>query len=109
LNKSPDSLQSIFDHAFAGISRALETYTPLMTPREVGTITTVSIGIAKVSGLPGVGYDELVRFPGDLYGIAFNVDEEEIGVVLLGDCGISTPAMRSNERVVSWTCRWAMD
>src|ERR1700690_4525335 len=57
-----------------------------MTPREVGTITSVSIGIAKVSGLPGVGFDELVKFPGDLYGIAFNVDEDEIGVVLLGEC-----------------------
>src|SRR5471030_915092 len=56
-----------------------------MTPREVGTITSVSIGVAKVSGLPGVGFDELVKFPGDLYGIAFNVDEDEIGVVLLGD------------------------
>src|SRR5471030_2695573 len=57
-----------------------------MTPREVGTITSVSIGVAKVSGLPGVGFDELVKFPGDLYGIAFNVDEDEIGVVLLGEC-----------------------
>ena len=52
----------------------------------MGTITSVSIGIAKVSGLPGVGFDELVKFPGDLYGIAFNVDSDEIGVVLLGEC-----------------------
>ncbi len=56
-----------------------------MKPREVGTITSVATGIAKVSGLPGVGYDELVKFPGDLLGIAFNVDEDELGVVLLGD------------------------
>jgi F-type H+-transporting ATPase subunit alpha len=47
---------------------------------------SVSTGIAKVSGLPGVGFDELVRFPGDRYGIAFNVDADEIGVVLLGAC-----------------------
>ncbi len=59
---------------------------------------SVSVGIAKVSGLPGVGFDELIKFPAkgrgaggspassDLYGIAFNVDEDEIGVVLLGDC-----------------------
>jgi F-type H+-transporting ATPase subunit alpha len=51
----------------------------------VGTITSVSTGIAKVSGLPGVGFDELVTFPGDVFGIAFNVDEDEIGVVLLGE------------------------
>jgi F-type H+/Na+-transporting ATPase subunit alpha len=82
----PDRMDSAFDQAFAGISRALEAFTPQMTPREVGTITSVSVGIAKVSGLPGVGFDELVKFPGDLYGIAFNVDANEIGVVLLGDC-----------------------
>ena len=86
MNTSPDSLHSIFDHAFAGISRALEAFVPQLTPREVGTITSVSMGIAKVSGLPGVGFDELLQFPGDLFGIAFDVDADEIGVVLLGEC-----------------------
>jgi F-type H+-transporting ATPase subunit alpha len=51
----------------------------------VGIVTNVSTGIATVSGLPGVGYEELVRFPADVLGIAFNVDEDEIGVILLGD------------------------
>jgi F-type H+-transporting ATPase subunit alpha len=46
---------------------------------------SVATGIAKVSGLPGVGFEELVKFPGDVLGIAFNVDEDEIGVVLLGE------------------------
>ena len=52
----------------------------------MGTITSVSMGIAKVSGLPGVGFDELVQFPGGLFGIAFDIDPDEIGVVLLGEC-----------------------
>ena len=56
-----------------------------MTPREVGTVISVATGIAKVSGLPGVGFEELVKFPGGVLGIAFNVDEDEIGVVLLGE------------------------
>ena len=56
-----------------------------LSPREVGTVTSLSTGIARVSGLPGVGFEEVVKFPGDLFGIAFNVDEDEIGVVLLGD------------------------
>jgi F-type H+-transporting ATPase subunit alpha len=86
LNNSPNSLHAVFDQAFAGITRKLAAVTPQMMTREIGTITSVSVGIAKVSGLPGVGFDELVKFPGDLYGIAFNVDEDEIGVVLLGDC-----------------------
>ena len=51
----------------------------------MGTITSIATGIAKVSGLPGVGFEEVLKFPGDVYGIAFNVDEDEIGVVLLGD------------------------
>ena len=81
----PESLQNDFDRAFAGISQVREAFTPQLTPREVGTITSVATGIAKVSGLPGVGFDELVTFPGDVLGIAFNVDEDEIGVVLLGE------------------------
>jgi len=81
---APESLQSVFDRAFAGISKVREAFTPHLRPREVGTITSIATGIAKVSGLPGVGFEELVKFPGDVLGIAFNVDEAEIGVVLLG-------------------------
>jgi F-type H+-transporting ATPase subunit alpha len=81
----PESLQSVFDGAFAGISQAREAFTPQLAPREVGTITSIATGIAKVSGLPTVGFEELVKFSGDVLGIAFNVDEDEIGVVLLGD------------------------
>jgi F-type H+-transporting ATPase subunit alpha len=81
----PESLQNDFDSAFAGISQVREGFTPELTPREVGTITSIATGIAKVSGLPGVGFDELVTFPGDVLGIAFNVDADEIGVVLLGE------------------------
>jgi len=57
-----------------------------------------------VSGLPGVGFDELVKFPGDLYGIAFNVDEDEIGVVLLANVGSYTRGMKSSGQVESWMC-----
>ena len=81
----PESLQSIFDSAFTGIGQVREAFKPQLTPREVGTITSVATGIAKVSGLPGVGFDELVMFPGDVLGVAFNVDVDEIGVVLLGE------------------------
>ena len=77
-----DSLQSIIDTTFTEISRASDSFTPQLTPREAGTITSVATGIAKVAGLPGVGFEELVKFPGDLLGIAFNLDDDEIGVVL---------------------------
>jgi F-type H+/Na+-transporting ATPase subunit alpha len=82
LERSP---LSGLETAFASISEARVAFTPRLTPREVGAITSVSTGIAKVSGLPSVGFEELVTFPGGVFGIAFNVDEDEIGVVLLGD------------------------
>jgi F-type H+-transporting ATPase subunit alpha len=85
MNMEPESLQNAFNSVFAGISQVRKTFTPQLTSQEVGTITSVATGIAKVSGLPGVGFDELVVFPGDVLGIAFNVDADEIGVVLLGE------------------------
>ena len=85
MNMGPESLQNILDGAFAAMSQVREAFIPQLTPREVGTITSVFTGVAKVSGLPSVGFEELVKFPGDVFGIAFNVDEDEIGVVLLGE------------------------
>jgi F-type H+/Na+-transporting ATPase subunit alpha len=81
----PDSLFAAVDRAFVGMKHGRELFVPSFSARETGTITTVSTGIATVIGLPGVGFEELIQFPGNLSGIAFNVDEEEIGVVLLGD------------------------
>ena len=80
-----ESLQYVFDSAFSEMSRARVAFAPHLTPQEVGTITSIATGIAKVSGLPGVGFEEVLKLSDDLYGIAFNVDEDEIGVVLLGD------------------------
>jgi F-type H+-transporting ATPase subunit alpha len=85
MNTPPESLQRAFDRAFTSMSRARQGLAPQLKPREVGTITNVSTGIAKVSGLPSVGFEEIVEFPGGVSGIAFNVDEDGIGVVLLGE------------------------
>ena len=85
MSEPASPLQSVFDVTFSGISQGLEAFTPQLQPREIGLIMTVSAGIAKVSGLPSVGFDELVTFTGGVSGIAFNVDEDEIGVVLLGE------------------------
>ena len=85
MNDSPN-VQTFYDNAFAKLASARDSFTPQLILREIGTITSVSVGIAKVTGLPGVGFDELIQFPGDQFGIAFNVDEDEIGVVLLCEC-----------------------
>ena len=76
---------SALDRSFAALAQARTAFAPALVPREVGTITQVTTGIAHVSGLPGAGFDELLTFPGGLAGIAFNVDEHELGVVLLGE------------------------
>ncbi|WJG11294.1 alternate F1F0 ATPase, F1 subunit alpha [Aliiglaciecola sp. LCG003] len=52
--------------------------------QEIGTVISVSSGIAIVAGLGNAGLDELLQFPNGIMGIAFNLDEDEIGVVLLG-------------------------
>ncbi len=88
MKTEPECLQAMYDRAFDGMAQVREAYSPRLTPREVGTVTSIATGIAKVSGLAGVGYDELVTFPGDVLGIAFNVDADEIGVVMLGDYGL---------------------
>jgi F-type H+-transporting ATPase subunit alpha len=80
-----ETIESIFGGVFNVMDQARTAFTPQLMLHEVGTITNVATGIAKVSGLPGVGFEELIIFPGDVLGIAFNVDADEIGVVLLGD------------------------
>ena len=60
MNTAPESLQSVFDRAFAEISQVRGAFTPQLTPHEVGTIISIATGIAKVSGLPSVGFEELV-------------------------------------------------
>ena len=82
----PTSLLKIaVDRAFADLCGARKAFAPQLTLREVGTVVEVSTGVAIVSGLPVVGYEELIKFPGGLLGMAFNLDEDQIGVVLLGD------------------------
>lgn len=81
----PMNLQNTLDNTFAGISLGRKSFMQQLTPKEVGTITSLATGIAKVSGLPDVGFDELLMFPGEIPGIAFNVDADELGVVLLGE------------------------
>ena len=80
-----DELRGAFAQAFDDIERARADFDPALAAREIGTVASVGTGIAQVTGLPGVGFEELLVFPGDLYGIAFNLDADAVGVVLLGE------------------------
>ena len=68
-----ETLEEVFDRAFTGVCEAREKFFAQLTPHEVGSITSVSTGIAHVAGIPNVGFEELVQFPGGAFGIAFNV------------------------------------
>lgn len=78
-------MQKTFNGLYKSLKQGRLKVEPSLNAQEVGTVTSVSTGIALVSGLPNVGFDELLYFSNDLYGIAFNLDEDVIGVVMLGE------------------------
>ena len=64
----------------------VQSYQPDAAAREeVGVVAEAGDGIARVEGLPSAMYNELLEFPGGIRGLALNLDEREIGVVILGD------------------------
>ena len=79
-----ENTASFEDNPIDFLSKLREGYVHTLEWKETGTVISVASGIAKVSGLPNAGFEELLKFPHGLYGIAFNIDEHEIGVVLLG-------------------------
>ncbi len=77
----------ILDRTFRVLDEVLEDHRPVPEVREVGHVDYAGHGIVRVRGLRGVRSEELLRFTGGVAGMAFNVDETEIGVVLLGESG----------------------
>ncbi|MEY2413071.1 MAG: F-type H+/Na+-transporting ATPase subunit alpha [Acidobacteriaceae bacterium] len=67
------------------LRQQIENYESKIAVDEVGTVITLGDGIARVYGLDKVMAGELLSFPHDLAGIAMNLEEDQVGVVLLGD------------------------
>jgi len=67
------------------IERYVSSYTPETTREEVGRVIETGDGIARVEGLQACMTNELLEFKGGLLGLALNLDEREIGCVILGD------------------------
>jgi F-type H+-transporting ATPase subunit alpha len=67
------------------IREQIENYETRIAIDEVGTIITLGDGIARVHGLEKAMSGEMLLFPHDVYGIAMNLEEDQVGVVLLGD------------------------
>lgn len=76
-------LTTALDDIFSDLTLAVQRHTPDLKTSEIGIVTSIGQGIAQVAGLSGVCADEVVRFPGQVYGLAFNVSLDEVGVVLL--------------------------
>src|SRR5208337_5245307 len=55
------------------------------TRSNVGTVREVGDGVAKIEGLSDVMLNEMIEFPGGLYGIALNLEETEVGAIIVGD------------------------
>ena len=67
------------------IRRQIQEFGGEVTMVDMGTVVEVGDGIARVQGLAGCRYTELLQLPGDIMGIALNLEEDSVGVVLLGD------------------------
>lgn len=71
--------------ALEKVIKGYQQFTVKPMARETGIVRAVTSGIAVVDGLPNIGFEELVAFPNGKMGIAFNIDSDSIGVVLLCD------------------------
>ena len=67
------------------LRQQIENYEQRVQVDEVGTVVTLGDGIARVHGLDKVMAGELIEFPHGVAGLAMNLDESEVGAVLLGD------------------------
>ncbi len=67
------------------IQRQIEGYETEVDIKEVGTVTSVGDGIARIYGLDKVMYNELLEFPRQVFGVALNLEEDSVGAVLLGE------------------------
>ena len=78
LTISADEIQGAIEEYVAGFEADTER-------EEIGTVIDAGDGIAHVEGLPSVMTQELLEFPGGVLGVALNLDEHNIGAVILGD------------------------
>ncbi len=76
-------LKTFLNDTFSTMEKVLDEQKPELRQYEIGTVQFVGRDIARVSGLPDIRAEELVRFSGNYMGLVFNIDPQEIGVVLL--------------------------
>lgn len=78
-------MTDLINQVTAELQQKIEAFQPLMEIKEVGTVLECGDGIAKVAGLTRVKSQELVEFSNGVQGIAFNLEKDSVGVIILGD------------------------
>ena len=78
MNLKPEEISSV-------IKEQIERYSSKLEVSDVGTVIQVADGIARIHGLEKAMQDELLEFPGEVYGMVLNLEEDNVGAVLLGD------------------------
>ncbi|MFI3208084.1 MAG: F0F1 ATP synthase subunit alpha [Eubacteriales bacterium] len=78
MNLRPEEISSV-------IKEQIKRYAAEMEVSEVGTVIQVADGIARIHGLENAMQGELLEFPGEVYGMVLNLEEDNVGAVLLGD------------------------
>lgn len=78
MNLRPEEISSV-------IKEQIGRYTAKLEVSEVGTVIQVADGIARIYGLENAMQGELLEFPGEVYGMVLNLEEDNVGAVLLGD------------------------
>ncbi|NBR17058.1 MAG: F0F1 ATP synthase subunit alpha [Gammaproteobacteria bacterium] len=67
------------------IKQRIDKFQSAAEARNVGTIVSVTDGICRIHGLADVRYGEMIEFPGNLFGLALNLEQDSVGAVVLGD------------------------
>lgn len=80
MNLRPEEISSV-------IKEQIKNYSTKLEVSDVGTVIQVADGIARIHGLQKAMQGELLEFPGEVYGMVLNLEEDNVGAVLLGDMG----------------------
>jgi F-type H+-transporting ATPase subunit alpha len=78
-------MSDLINQISADLKKQIDTFKPELTVRDVGAVIEDGDGIARVSGLADVRAQELVQFANGVMGIAFNLEEDNVGVIILGE------------------------
>lgn len=96
-------MSDFINNITADLKKQIDTYEPSLEVSDVGTVVEAGDGIARVDGLSAVRAQELVQFANSVMGIAFNLESESVGVIIMGEySGINEGmTVRSTNRIAS--------